>query len=50
MKWLQIVDNIAELARIPMLEVFNLQIEEFLMLLSYLVYKNKELEKKYKEK
>lgn len=49
MQWMQTIDNISEIARIPFLEVFNLPVRSFLDLLSYLVYKNKELEKKYKK-
>lgn len=50
MQWLQTIDNIAEVARIPYLDVFNMQINEFLMLMSYLVYKNKQIEQQYKRK
>lgn len=37
MQWMQTVDNIAEIARIPMLEVFDMQINDFLTLMSYLI-------------
>jgi hypothetical protein len=49
MQWMQTIDNIAEIARIPYLEVFNLGITDFLNLMSYLVYKNKQIEKQYKK-
>lgn len=50
MQWMQTVDNIAEIARIPMLEVFDMQINDFLTLMSYLIYKNKQIEQMYKKK
>lgn len=49
MQWLQTIDNIAEIARIPFLEVFNMPVKEFLMLMSYLIYKNKQILKDYKK-
>lgn len=49
MQWMQTIDNIAEVARIPFLEVFNMQINDFLNLMSYLIYKNKEIAKQYKK-
>lgn len=49
MQWMQTIDNIAEVARIPFLEVFNMQINDFLNLMSYLIYKNKQIEKQYKK-
>ena len=50
MQWMQTVDNIAEIARIPILEVFDMQINDFLTLMSYLIYKNKQIEQMYKKK
>ena len=50
MQWLQTIDNIAEIARIPFLEVFDMPVKEFLMLMSYLIYKNKQIEQQYKRK
>lgn len=50
MQWMQTVDNIAEIARIPMLEVFDMQINDFLTLMSYLIYKNKQILKDYGKK
>lgn len=50
MQWMQTVDNIAEIARIPMLEVFDMQINDFLTLMSYLIYKNQQIEQTYKKK
>lgn len=45
--WLTAADNVAEVARIPLLETFDLTITEFLNLMSYVIYKNKKLEEKY---
>ena len=42
-------DNVAEIARIELLKVFDLTVTEFLNLLSYVHYKNKLLEEKYKK-
>lgn len=39
------VDNVAECVKISMLEVYELNVYEFLNFLSYISYKNKELEK-----
>lgn len=50
MQWMQTVDNIAEIARIPILEVFDMQINDFLTLMSYLIYKNQQIEQMYKKK
>ena len=50
MQWMQTVDNISEIARIPMLEVFDMQINDFLTLMSYLIYKNQQIEQMYKKK
>ena len=50
MQWMQTVDNIAEIARIPILEVFDMQINDFLTLMSYLIYKNKQILKDYGKK
>lgn len=49
MQWMQTIDNVAEVARIPYLEVFNMQINDFLNLMSYIIYKNKRIEKQYKK-
>ena len=50
MQWMQIVENVSEVGKIPFLSVFELNIKDFLDLFTYVVYKNKELEKKYKKK
>lgn len=49
MQWMQTIDNVAEVARIPYLEVFNMQINDFLNLMNYIIYKNKRIEKQYKK-
>lgn len=48
--WLKAADNVAEVARIPLLDTFALTAVEFLNLLSYVMYKNRELEKMYNKK
>ena len=48
--WIKAADNIAEVARIPLMDTFALSAIEFLNLLSYVVYKNKELAELYKKK
>lgn len=43
-------DNVAEVARIQLFDVFELTITEFLNLLSYVAYKNKKLEDQINKK
>lgn len=50
MMWLQVSENIAQMANIPMLSVFDLELLIFLNLLSYLTWKNKKLKAEYKNK
>lgn len=47
--WLQICENIAGVCNIPLFDTLDLSIMEFLNMMSYVNYKNKELEKKYKK-
>ncbi len=49
MQWMQTIENVAEVARVPFLEVFNMQVNDFLNILLYIVYKNKKIEKQYKK-
>lgn len=48
--WLSAADNVAEVAKIPILNTFDLPIFEFLNLLSYKSYKNKKLEEQLNKK
>lgn len=43
-------DNVAEIARIPLLSTFDLTITEFLNLMSYVSYKNKKLQDELNKK
>lgn len=47
--WMTLADNISDICKIPLFDVFNLNIIEFLNMMSYLKYKNKTLEKEYKK-
>jgi len=49
MQWMQTIDNVAEVARLPFLEVFNMQINDFLNIMSYIIFRNKQIEKQYKK-
>ena len=49
MQWMTTIENISEIARIPFLEVFEMKLEDFLNLLSYLIYKNKKINQQYKQ-
>jgi hypothetical protein len=42
-------ENVADFQRFKLSDVFNLPIIEFLNSINYIVWKNKELEKKYKK-
>ena len=41
------IERIAEIKRIPFDDVFDIEIVEFLNLIQYITYKNKELERTY---
>ena len=47
--WLKCAENVAEVCRITLFEAFELPIMEFLNMLSYVNFKNKEIEQKYKK-
>lgn len=47
--WLQCSENVAEVCRINLFEALELPIMEYLNMLSYVNYKNKEMERKYKQ-
>lgn len=48
--WIQSAENVAEVCRITLFEAFELPIMEFLNMLSYVNYRNKEINKKYGNK
>ena len=49
LKWIMVAENIAEVKRIKLDDVFELSITEFLNFLSYINWKNKYYENKYKK-
>jgi hypothetical protein len=49
LNWLMTCENVADFQRFKLSDVFNLPIIEFLNSINYIVWKNKELEKKYKK-
>lgn len=49
LQWLMVCENVAEVERCKLSEVFDLSITEFLNMVGYVNWKNVELEKKYKK-
>ena len=49
LNWLTVCINIAEVYNCKLNEVYELQITEFMNLVNYINWKNKEIEKKYKK-
>jgi hypothetical protein len=45
LKWLQVVEAIADTAKIPLLEVFKMDLQWFLNIWSFNVYKSNKLKK-----
>ena len=50
MQWLQVIENLSEILKIPFFDVLDLEVEAFLNMIAYSIWKNKEIEKKYKQK
>lgn len=50
MNWLQTCENVAEVCKIKLFDVFELNIIAFLNMIGYVIWKNKEVEKKYNNK
>ena len=50
LQWLQVIENLSEILNIPFFDVLDLEVEVFLNMISYSIWKNKEIEKKYKQK
>jgi hypothetical protein len=46
---MQAVESISEVKKVAFDEVYSLSVTEFLNFLSYITWKNKQLEKKYKQ-
>ena len=49
LQWLQVIENLSEILKIPFFDVLDLEVEAFLNMISYSIWKNKEIEKKYKK-